>query len=315
MIEKRTTFDIYYHDCPWESDFILKHIFGDCEYNLYKFDSFKQLQSVTNHKTWLHKPPQSKSVLVFSSQIQTIDITLKQVLEFVYRYNPDVIINCSDEWCEPDGSGAAFDELSQYTSLYMRQYRHLTSNVPYNNDSDINIIPLGYASKIFKYVDGKPVTRFKHVKDKRYKWAFIGNVKHDREALVNCFKEVFPDPNDYFVSDNIYGNKLQEIYNDSIFTLSPPGNRNVDCFRLYESIQSGSIPIIVCPDIQYYMHMLDKLSLPLLHIQDYKKAAELCKQLINYTDALNSYNIELYNAWELLVTGIRTKIFKVLFRS
>ena len=52
--------------------------------------------------------------------------------------------------------------------------------------------------------------------------------------MISIFKKVFPGG---FIGNN--------IYSQSIFVFNGRGNVFLDCFRLYEAIIAGAIPVIV----------------------------------------------------------------------
>jgi hypothetical protein len=77
------------------------------------------------------------------------------------------------------------------------------------------------------------------------------------------------------------------IYNDSIFVPVGRGNSSIDCFRIYEAILSGSIPVIVCEEEEFIHSFYFNGELPpFLFAKSWDKAIEKCELLLKNSEEL-----------------------------
>jgi len=88
-------------------------------------------------------------------------------------------------------------------------------------------------------------------KDRPYSVSFAGNIHHTmRRDFVAAFEDV---PGHYFHLtfdgfNSASGLKLAEyrdMMNKSKYVLCPIGHFNVDCFRVYEALEAGAVPIAI----------------------------------------------------------------------
>ncbi len=110
----------------------------------------------------------------------------------------------------------------------------------YNN---IIQIPLGYMDNMFCKQYGLDYPK-KSIADRKLIWSFVGNPHNpDRILMLDRFKCNF-DSDQYFNGFNKTSVEMLDIYNNSVFVPSPRGQNVLDCFRLYEAIFCGAIPIV-----------------------------------------------------------------------
>jgi hypothetical protein len=122
------------------------------------------------------------------------------------------------------------------------------------NRQRIMPMPLGYLNGLdLRRKDLVPASRRKYV------WSFLGQVnKSSRPDMARELIKVVPGF--LFATDDLPGfvvhNKLDgqgrkfpraeyaELMFESSFSPCPMGNANLECFRVYEALESGSIPIV-----------------------------------------------------------------------
>jgi hypothetical protein len=181
-------------------------------------------------------------ILVFSSN------TYKycDILKIVLRIKPIIIVHLSDEW----GNRPQYTHLAEHTKLLLHQY--CQKNYDYNKYNNIIQIPLGYMTGMFNNKIAQDITlgdknfalntKLRPISERKYKWAFIGRIKQDRRIILFKFSRKIKEK---FYGKNITSSKMFDVYNDSIFIPNGRGNFTLDCFRIYEAILSGCIPVIV----------------------------------------------------------------------
>jgi len=81
-------------------------------------------------------------------------------------------------------------------------------------------------------------------------WSFAGGMRDNRRSCINLFKEI--EPHELVIetgnsfnapATGLPTDKYRELMLKSKFVLSPTGNVSVDCFRLYEALECGCVPI------------------------------------------------------------------------
>ena len=136
-----------------------------------------------------------------------------------------------------DHSKNDFLEIAKYSKLFC-QYRHLNCYQ----------LPLGYCSGM------ELVNDVIKIKDRKYDFSFIGSPKHDRINLIEFFKKEFPNcylnygSNCWDINKQKVGPlEMSRIYQQSRFVIIGRGWISLDCFRIYEAIVCGAIPVVIGP--------------------------------------------------------------------
>jgi hypothetical protein len=118
----------------------------------------------------------------------------------------------------------------------------------------------------------------KPISQRKYVWnaIFSKSTSKSRTILkeqLNSSKLVQQNPQEYFIRiAGLWTRKLNKqhlnpdeyatVLMDSKFTLSPTGH-NPECFRIFEAIEAGSIPVVVLDD-EYDSHPCQKSFFPIL---------------------------------------------------
>lgn len=162
----------------------------------------------------------------------------------------------------------------------------------YNN---VIPFPMGYWSG-FQNLDGK----IKKASERKYNWIFTGQLKNDRSNMVETLKKIEPYSLHLtrgFNSSNYFPpNRMKELYQDTVFVPCPKGNIHVECYRTYDALEHGCIPIVKKYDgSDYYQHVLGNH--PFIVVNDWnefnpsnididKKQEEVFSWYGNYKDNL-----------------------------
>jgi hypothetical protein len=184
----------------------------------------------------------------------------------------------------------------------------------YLNSPKIFQFPLGYV-KNFLNGEYSNNIKIKKIKDRKYNASFVGEIKQDRKEMCDKFNKILNKT--YIVNTKttwssvnklkIQPSELHKIYNDSIFVISGRGNYSLDCFRIYEAIVSGAIPVTVGTkeDIENtFFYENDQM--PILYFNNWDEAAIYCKNAI-YNEKLEN----LQNLQDTLISWYRRQISKV----
>ena len=156
---------------------------------------------------------------------------------------------------------------------------------------NISCIPIGYKSL--------PPNNKKTNAEKKYIWNFMGTTHgSSRYDLLNKHKELIPNftnlTEDFAGKKSITTNEYYDVINNSIFTLIPHGYFHPETYRLYESLECGSIPIVENPH-QFFENFLPHNPFP--KINDWQESLELIKDLNNKKDELNKLSIKINSWW------------------
>lgn len=251
-------------------------------YATWEKDYIPELFSIINYdfvalETILYDDPIiiNNNILVFSSSAHTYN----EIINIVIKIKPKIIVNLSDEF----GNRHEYTNLAHYTNLLLQQY-HFNSYCC-NKYSNIMQIPLGYMTNMFSR---KPAFSYisKPISERKYIWSFAGAVKQDRQELIDKFSNEFDK---FWVGNNISPQTMLDIYSDSIFIPNGKGYNVIDCFRIYEAILSGCIPIIVCSDEEFNERFYYNNDLPpFIYEKTWDLAVAKCRYLLNNPCELES---------------------------
>lgn len=290
------------HENDWEADYIKVDLCSGMEIEYIDLD--KVISHVEEH-------PELKEnhIFAFSSN----EISYEDVVKIVDTIKPLVILHMSDEWAY-DGN-ERYLNLADKTKLLMRQYNVKRYNIqPYPN---IYHIPLGY---MVKFLNGTPSTDrddIRPVTDRKYNWSFIGNMKQDRQEMIDTFKKDLPN---YYI-EKTSADKMFEIYNDSVFVLNGRGNVSINCFRIYEAAVSGAIPVIVgdWDEIRETLNMGNHDNIvdynnipPFIYEKTWDDAVIRCKKLLDNPDMLQDMQKDILIWWNNIVNDMQHQIRKTI---
>ena len=107
-----------------------------------------------------------------------------------------------------------------------------------------------------------------------------------------------PDPNNPS-NDSVDSTTYMQVLLDSVFTLAPAGH-NPECFRLYEAVEAGSIPVISL-DTDYKQHKCkDSLShwldSPIVIVESWSEVIPTLQKLLEEPEVLDMRQADL-RAW------------------
>lgn len=277
--------EIYYQaETSWERDFILRELLPPAPCTFFKA---KELLTL--------KPDSARKhvVFVFSSNW----LKFSHVKNFCARHKPAIVFHCSDEY----GNRPEYEQLTGFCRLYMRQYSHAA----YSKNKQVCVIPLGYVSGMFPY--SSFMHKLKSMAERTLPWAHVGVVKSDREEMRQAFNAL---PGGYCgLADKVI---MRELYSNAKFVPVGRGNASVNCFRIYEAIVCGAIPVVVAPVNELARTFVAEEAYPWLTAQTWKDAAELCQGLLTNPTALDDLQQKCVTWWRQRITGLNKLVTSVL---
>lgn len=205
----------------WEADWI-PTLFGDT------------IKQTVNHHVLVNH------AIITTQNLHSIHYLINAYEKAGYTY---CILHLSDEALHP----------VVYPTSCARIFRNYYN--PTLTDSRIVYIPLGYKLGFPAYTPTK----------KEYDWVFAGDIKKsDRmemvQALLSINKKGYIHTTSWFSSpDCLSTHDYAAMLASSWFAPSPIGSVNSECFRTWEALEAGSVPIVlesssfIAPHIpQYY---------------------------------------------------------------
>lgn len=168
-------------------------------------------------------------ILVLSSNV----LTWPQCQTVVQRLKPKVILHLSEE----EGTKPEFVQLSDMCNVVLRQ--HWFPSV-YPHRHNLYQIPLGFMTNY------KPQELRPHLAPhkRHYTWSFIGAVNLVRSEMLRAFNEHWPTKKHFVATNNIETSVMGRFYAQSVFVPNGRGCVRLDCFRFYEAILAGAIPVV-----------------------------------------------------------------------
>ena len=298
---------LYIKNSDWEEDYIIKDLCGDIknlEIEYYSKEDFSKLIKFQGEK------------VILTISINHI-YNLEEAKKVVQNLKPLIIIFLSDE----SGKHNEWMSLASYTKLFLTQYNHSHYNLLNNN---IYQIPLGYVKGM---LNGKKSTnlKLKKIVEREYKWCFIGTKKSDRQDMYKSFlRNISNDQKNFYLStsnNNLWNieksqdspKDIFEKYSDTIFVPIGRGNTNLDCFRIYEAIISGAIPVIVgtATEINNAFNYNGK-TFARIQAENWEEASRTCKEFLNKPETLQQIQEVNKIWWSEQMKQIRKLIKKAI---
>jgi hypothetical protein len=250
---------------------------------------------------------------LFAMTVVFYDINNIELEEIVKKIQPIVIFSLSDE----HGIFQKYNNLEKYTKLFLRQYNHKN----YNYSSHNIQIPLGYVSNFLPSAPNNSI--LKPMNERKVNCSFIGAKKSDREHMCNVFEKNMDNTIIVFVNNNwnieklpVVPNKLFTLYNNSIFIIIGRGNVSLDCFRIYEAVVAGSIPVIVGPeseiDITFFYGGCKP---PFVYSNTWENAVSVCNNLLKEPELLQEKQDKILEWWSNQITDIKKIIYQTIHKS
>ena len=280
--------NIYYDidNCPFEFAFfkfdLLKNI--NLNYINIKKDDVLNIDFYKLYKNL------DSAICVFSiyTILKNVD-AFQQIIDFL---NTKILFICGDEWNNMP--------VINFKNLIIKQYFH-------KNNYNYTYLPIGYNKDLMKNInmlDEVPL-----IKDRFYKWSFIGDIKHYRSKMIDILNEIQPN----FHEENIDPENISNIYKNSIFVLCPKGNILYETFRIYEALICGSIPILF-GDKQDIINEFSQINNPpFLICESYENSIKLINNLLLNENKLNILIKMLHEWWETEKNVLSYKIKNELF--
>lgn len=286
----------YHQDCTWEYDFIMYDLFHGIELNVISYSTLS-LSDITPD--------------IIHNCIVLVHNQFEPYIQILQQMKPLILILCSDEW----GNKPYSVELSKFSTLILRQYHHSSYVYPSNSYH----LPLGYASSFLSKqisLNSVPIPLSK----RKWNCSFIGVQKQDRVHMANLFSQRMEKtmirfvPNDWKLDQLVVSpSQCHSIYSDSIFVLIGRGWSSINCFRIYEAIVAGAIPVTCASQDEIDISLRFRESVvPVLHDDSWEKLVDRCLQLLDSPSELQIFQERVWKWWKEEILFLQTLVKQTL---
>ena len=265
---------------------------------------------VTCHEWWdaSHKPPlipnETLVVLLESGLIRLERAPLKSRLfrheqlrkdriNYLRLNSPSFdVIHISDE--------ESFDANSFYS--YLPQDSNIWRNFNYSELHSIHprvfSFPIGPRDLFIQKATDPQIRRLSSQRE--FPWAFLGTLwpSGSRTLAVSHFLRLLPKG--YYFGGQSFGSGLpldqyRHYLLNSVFALSPEGDRHLDTFRLWESLSCGCIPLVV--DFKEQARSLLPPSCPIPVFDSWNTACQFAINSLQNPKCIDNLQSNIYGWW------------------
>jgi hypothetical protein len=168
----------------------------------------------------------------------------------------------------------------------------------YKKMRDVYFFPLGDNSA----AQYQGISFDRMASEREYLWNFLGDAtKADRKEAVEIFSKLEPHRlhlvSDFFDPNKLSAEEYRDILSRSKFTICPDGNLNLDTFRFWESIEFGSIPLIVNRGSFRYFELLIKSHLPFPAFNSWLDAKAFVEEINTNNERLDMLQQQMQHWW------------------
>jgi hypothetical protein len=289
---------LYSLKSTWEFEFIKNDIFEN-KYEISDFN-YTDVNYYDNAIDLI-----GNCIIIFSTVSRSYVSNFSSIVQ---KLRPNVLFILSDEF----GLFPFLTKLSNFTHLLLHNYNHIN----YSYNEKCIQLPLGYVSGFLKNVDN--ITSCKSIIDRKYNCSFVGEIKQDRQEMCKIFIDnmentyITSNKNRWNIEDlDVKPEDLYNIYSNSIFVINGRGNKSLDCFRIYEAIVSGAIPVIMATEQEINDTFKYNGDIPFL-VSDitWQKVLNKCLYLLKNKELLQTYQEFNFKWWNYKIQFIKEQIFK-----
>jgi hypothetical protein len=202
------------------------------------------------------------------------------------------------------------NEHPDHDTWYYKKAKHVFRNYYFKEIADkhdnITFIPLGFKSGFIK---NKNLIDLKKDLD----FCFIGAFKKDRSELVGeiiKYKHFLHRTYSWNCPTSLTQEQVKNIYEKTKFVPCPMGNTHVDSFRICESMESGSIPIMKLYNNEDYSNIIFPNN-PFPKVKEWSDIEKILSKYNKKEDYDNLFN-EVMGYYENFKKSLINKIYNII---
>lgn len=231
-------------------------------------------------------------------QSQDLSITIPALIQLSNRGVSFILLHLSDE------HGA--DSLDVYSLPGCKHVIRNYSRPELVNYKNVTVIPLG------------PHAWKKDTKEenKKFIWSFHGTGWAKRPQQLAPFRRIAPFSLQFYDSwmdaQQLKEEEYCKILSQSVFAPCPGGN-NIECFRFYEALECGAIPLVVqqSPSESAFIQYITS-KLPIKVQSSWVETLEFITNMVKTPESLYNYHKSLVEGWECWKKELATTMKTIL---
>lgn len=198
---------------------------------------------------------------------------------------------------------------TEYNENFYSNFKHIFRTFHLNKFDEsqkITSIPIGYKTGFNKKIIS--------INDRKYYWCFMGTIHGaSRFDLIHQNQDI--KPNFINITKKFGGEKTlssEEYYNvlkNCVFSLVPHGYVHPETYRLYESLECGSIPIIENP-YNFFDNFYPKN--PFYSISTWSEGKKIIQELLKDKKKLNIVSKNILDWWNEYKKNLKINIDKII---
>jgi hypothetical protein len=173
------------------------------------------------------------------------------------------------------------------------------------NPASVMVLPLGYSNGI------SPGMRQKPAAERQYLWSFAGEAaRASRPEMVAALDSISPHlcyATDKTGTAALTSDEYRSLLENTVFAPCPMGRLNLECFRLYEALECGAIPIVERrATLDYFTRLLGPN--PIIQIRSWEDAREKVGSLAADPTRMNQLQQLISDWWNLHKQTVKNNI-------
>ena len=194
----------------------------------------------------------------------------------------------------------------EYNESFYSNFNHIFRTFHLNKFSSnkkVSSIPIGYKSGVKKKIENS---------NRKYLWSFMGTIHGaSRFDLIYQNKDVIPNfiniTKKFGGENSLSSQEYCNVLNNCIFSLVPHGYIHPETYRLYESLECGSIPIIENP-YNFFNNFLPNN--PFYSISIWSEAKDIIEKICKDKKKLDDVSAITNKWWTEYKKELKNKIYK-----
>ncbi len=149
--------------------------------------------------------------------------------------------------------------------------------------------------------------------ERKYLWSFLGEAnKASRPEMLSAMHSIRPQF--VYVTDDrgkpqipLSRSEYQDVLLQSVFVPSPMGNVNLECWRIYEALESGAVPILERRvGLNYFDHLFGPNPLPTF--RRWSEARRFVAEIASDTVRMEDFRMGCYAWWQEYKKALKSRI-------
>lgn len=278
-----------------------------CNPNCWESDWLSELFGLCNFKI------QNRDFIGERCIVITDNPRLNLFEKFIKHKKKFILINLKDEFVPSKQDHRIYD--SEYCRFVFRNYFRKNYSL-----SKILAFPLGYKIKFWENYTEEDRLKKQLRPRRKYIWSFAGVIKKSgRRKALQKLSSIQPNfvhaVSGWDTADSLSSSEYRDLLCDSYFVPCFRGNCSLDCFRVYESLECGAIPIVQknshIESYDFWRTWLGEHPLPVVNDIHSVEAYNYITKLSRDLDALEQKRVEVIDWWNSYKNNLKHQVVSI----